>query len=397
MLESANLHDLLQHSRESFAEHPALEDPGRGTLSYRQLGELVDQLAEQLRSVGMRAGDRLGLCLPKSLASVTGLFAALKLGGAYVPVDSEAPAARNCYIFKDCRVRALVIERAKVEALLQEWGEDGSVEVHELDLFRPFELDLCLLVCSSDAAPADEVPGLAYILYTSGSTGKPKGVMHTHASAFGFIDWCTQEFSLSAQDRFSSHAPLHFDLSIFDLFVSIKSGATLVLIGEAAGKQPMALAELVSERRISVWYSTPSILRLLVEFGRLGERDYSALRIVLFAGETYPLNQYRQLQEHWDTPVYYNLYGPTETNVCTFYRLPPRIEDGAYDYFPIGLACSGDELLITSPEGSEVRRGSPASCWCAAARSWSATGTCRNGTGRPSSRSVGIAGIGRGI
>src|SRR5690606_6840621 len=101
--------------------------------------------------------------------------------------------------------------------------------------------------------------GLSYILYTSGSTGVPKGVMHSHATALAFVDWCSEAFAPTEEDRFSSHAPFHFDLSILDLYVPIKHGAALVLVGEEVGKQPLRLAELIAERRITAWYSTPSI------------------------------------------------------------------------------------------------------------------------------------------
>ena len=113
--------------------------------------------------------------------------------------------------------------------------------------------------------------------------------MHSHRTALSFIDWCSQEFSPDSEDRFSSHAPFHFDLSILDLFVSIKHGSTVVLIGEELGKQPMRLAPTIAERRISIWYSTPSILRLLTDFGQLDKQDLTRLRLILFAGEVFPM------------------------------------------------------------------------------------------------------------
>jgi amino acid adenylation domain-containing protein len=202
--------------------------------------------------------------------------------------------------------------------------------------------------------PADP---LAYILYTSGSTGRPKGVVHTHGSAMSFVEWCAATFDLSEEDRFSSHAPFHFDLSIFDLYVSLYHGGEVVLFGEEISKQPAAMADAIAGRGISVWYSTPSVLRLLVEFGQLETRDWSALGLVLFAGEVFPIKHLRALLERWPHPRYFNLYGPTETNVCTYFEVPRPIPPDREEPFPIGRVCENDEALVVGEEGEPVDRG----------------------------------------
>src|SRR3546814_2151782 len=109
--------------------------------------------------------------------------------------------------------------------------------------------------------------------------------MHSHRTARSFVDVCSVECAPRAEDRFPSHAPFHFDLSILDLYVSIKHGAAIVLIGEELGKQPLRLAPVIAEQRITVWYSTPSVLRLLTEFGHLDAFDLSALRLLLRSEE----------------------------------------------------------------------------------------------------------------
>ena len=354
-----SLNNILTNSAAAHPDQVAVIDPPRGELSYSELDQHVDELTQLLCSFELSEGDRVGMYMAKSLASVVSLFAILRSGGAYVPVDAGAPASRNSYIFQDCAVRAMFIETKYAQAFMDEWEGNEKIAVHSLEIFQHYQLDIQLIIFAADVEKANQNSELAYILYTSGSTGKPKGVMHSHSSALGFIDWCVDEFSLSKQDRFSSHAPFHFDLSIFDIFVSIKSGASLVLIGESAGKQPQALSELIADYEISIWYSTPSILRLLVEFGRLEQKEFKSLKLILFAGETYPVKQYLQLKLHWETPVFYNLYGPTETNVCTFYRVPPRAEELDYDYFPIGIECSGDKLKILDKNNCEVQPGNP--------------------------------------
>jgi amino acid adenylation domain-containing protein len=207
------------------------------------------------------------------------------------------------------------------------------------------------------ARSPDPEEALAYILYTSGSTGTPKGVMHSHASALSFIDWCSRALEPTFEDRFSSHAPFHFDLSILDIYVPIKHGGAVVLIGEKLGRQPPHLARTISERRISVWYSTPSILRLLVEYGKLSQYDCSSLRTVLFAGEVFPVKNLRSLKAIWPKPRYFNLFGPTETNVCTYHEVPAEIPTARTAPFPIGKACSGDETMVVDELSRETTRG----------------------------------------
>ena len=154
----------------------------------------------------------------------------------------------------------------------------------------------------ADDAPSPLAPplaedDLAYILFTSGSTGQPKGVMLSHANALTFLDWCRDALGpWSADDRFASHAPLHFDLSVFDLFASCRNAATLVLIGEATGKDPGRLGDFLADRRISVWYSAPSILSMLAERGGVDRPGFPAPRLVLFAGEVFPIAPLRRLR-----------------------------------------------------------------------------------------------------
>jgi amino acid adenylation domain-containing protein len=208
---------------------------------------------------------------------------------------------------------------------------------------------------TEDANPVGS--DIAYILYTSGSTGKPKGVVHTHDSAAAFIDWCESTFNPVNDDRFSSHAPFHFDLSILDLFLPLTCGARVVLIGEEAGKQPLTLAQVIEERALTVWYSTPSTLRLMTGYGRIERRNHSSLRLVLFAGEVFPVAALNSLRQHWTVPRFFNLYGPTETNVCTFFELPASIDAARTTPYPIGAVCDGDSARVLDTEGKDVVAG----------------------------------------
>jgi amino acid adenylation domain-containing protein len=359
-----NLCTYLEQSVQAHPDRVALVDPSGDTWTYRRLDEVSSKIAGFLVAQGITPGDRVGVIAPKSAEVVAVLFGVMKAGAAYVPADYTAPVARNRTLLADCAVAAVFLDAAVAE-IVQEWpharvpvvawlpGTDQSLAD------RPgWAWDV---VASHDAQvqPTNIDPAsLAYILYTSGSTGVPKGVMLTHENATSFVDWCSAEFKPDADDRFSSHAPFHFDLSILDLYVALKHGATLFLLSEALSKSPQELAAFIASNRLTVWYSTPSILGLLAQFGALEKHDCSALRLVLFAGEVFPVKHLRSIAERWPQAALYNLYGPTETNVCTFARIPLPVPADRTEPYPIGPPCPHClALVLDTPGGTEMERG----------------------------------------
>ena len=137
----------------------------------------------------------------------------------------------------------------------------------------------------------------------------------------------------------------------------MKHGSTLILIGEEIGKQPFDLAQLIADMEITVWYSAPSILSLVAQVGKLESRSYQSLRLVIFAGEVFPITHLKSLVKKWPHPRYFNLYGPTETNVCTYYEVPTPIPDERTDPVPIGKICSHLEGVVVDSEGKTVTKG----------------------------------------
>jgi amino acid adenylation domain-containing protein len=359
------LHRYLADAARRTPERDAVIEPGVGRISYGALDALSDRVRDRLTQLGVGPGDRVGLWLPKSIDSVATLLGVLKCGAAYVPVDPTAPAERGAYILSDCAVAAVVVEERFAAPLRTALGDFAT---------RPGWLVLpsigggAGLVAALDAAEAaDPAPradthasrptDLAYVLYTSGSTGKPKGVMLSHRAATAFVGWCVDTFAPRADDRFSSHAPFHFDLSILDLYVPQTCGAAVVLVSEERGKEPVGLARLIADERITIWYSAPSILTMLVQYGKLAAHDFSALRMIFFAGEVFPVVHLRALSEALPHPRYFNLYGPTETNVCTHYEVVLPVPEVRTEPYPIGKVCAHLHGLVVDPDGRVVARG----------------------------------------
>jgi amino acid adenylation domain-containing protein len=357
--------DYLEASAERFPDRAAIFDPAGWSLTYAELNEQAERIAGFLVATGVKPGDRVGVIVPKGAHAITAFFGIMKARAAYVPADYTAPPARNRTILADCQVKVAFLA-SSCASVLQDWPKDSAspAAVVFLGATPPrASVPPAVLTWEEVTGYAPTRVGgrvaadLAYILYTSGSTGVPKGVMLTHENALSFVDWCSDIFAPSEADRFSSHAPFHFDLSVLDIYVAIKHGATLYVISEELGKSPESLAAFIADNQLTVWYSTPSILSLLTQFGNLSSRDCRAVRIVLFAGEVFPVKHLRAITEEWRHAAYYNLYGPTETNVCTFARIPLPIPEERAQPYPIGVPCVHCDTKVLDETGTDVVSG----------------------------------------
>lgn len=338
------LHQLVIDAAARRPDAPAVSGPS-GSLSYGELDAAADAIAARLHHQGVRHGDRVVLWVGKSPAAVAAMQAILRLGAVYVPVDGSSPVARVAAIARDCAACAVVTNGAWTARISAELGQE--VRIEELD--APYGPAPAVNVA---AAPED----LAYILYTSGSTGTPKGVCLTHENARAFVDWAHDLLAPGEHDRFANHAPFTFDLSVLDLYVAFRVGASVHLIPPELSFAPMQLVEFLHAERISVWYSVPSALAVMMRFGGLLDRPApETLHTVLFAGEPFPIVQLRDLAG-WTGARMMNFYGPTETNVCTYYEVAKADLDRDRPV-PIGAAAGGDRVWALRDDGGVAAEG----------------------------------------
>jgi amino acid adenylation domain-containing protein len=359
--------NLLQHLLTEAAarrpQRPAVASDGC-VLTYQQLDQLSNKLARLLLRLGVAPGDRVGVLALKSAASVVGLYGALKAGACYVPLDPKAPVGRLSHIARDSGVTVVLADearRSQAAALadavprppavvevsipgLPERAEAASVPA-EGEAIVPWTA-----VSGESGEPLAEERAietdLAYILYTSGSTGTPKGVMISHRNSLTFVDWAAAAAELAEQDRVCSPAPLHFDLSVFDIFSTCRAAACLTVLPDGAATFPVSIASWLEAERISVWYSVPSVLVLLARYGSLERFDLSRLRTVIFAGEVFPPKYLARLIAELPHSRYLNWYGPPETKVCRADTQP----------VPIGKACANTEVFAVTSEGRRASR-----------------------------------------
>ena len=352
---------LLTNSAAAHPDRPAVVF-GTDSLTYRELDETTNRLARVLQTQGVQRGDRVGIYMNKSVSSVVSIFGILKTGAIFVPLDPNAPGPRLAYIIDNCEVRCIVTSTAKAQPLASIAAQAKSLKTAVL---TDEKIDVAS-IGNLRVIPWSEVRGLAestpprnnstetdlaYILYTSGSTGTPKGVMITHLNCLTFIRWVCDTFKPTAEDRFSNHAPLHFDLSTLDIYGAMMVGAAVYPVPESLSLFPVRLADWIDESRITIWYSVPSILSMMVLHGLLERRPFDHLRIVFFAGEVFPVKYLRELMRLVPRPEYFNLYGPTETNVITYYKVP-LLPPEQTKPIPIGIACANMEVFALADDGS---------------------------------------------
>lgn len=358
------LHHLISESAQKHPDKEAIVLKGH-KMSYGRLEEESNRLAHALLAMGSRRGDRIGIHLYRSIDAIVGLLGILKTGAAYVPLDPSTPPARFEYMVNKCGIRFLLTSREKLvplESTLSACPSLVSVVImNGLDADREYP-DSPKLVdwikardqVSYSAPEAGAVDrDLAYILFTSGSTGNPKGVMISHLNSLTFVDSAYDFFSIAASDIFSNICPLHFDMSVFDLFVAFKAGATVAIIPEATATFPVELAKFIEKNGVTIWNSVPSALSLLANLGSLPNYDLSSLRLVLFAGEVFPVKYLRRLRAVVPGASFYNIYGQTEANSSTFFHVKETPSDDEA-VLPIGRPFPNFDVFALDDEGRQI-------------------------------------------
>lgn len=353
------IHSALEFHAIQSPRHPALSLQGV-EMSYSELDKKSNQLAHALLNNSAELEDRVGIYMHKSLELGVAIYGILKAGCVFVPLDPFLPADRLQFIIEDCGISHIVSSDVLLPTLS---GIDAAtdINVYGVESESPFnQLSWSEVEQFSDLSP-DVVmidQNLAYIMYTSGSTGVPKGMMHTHLGSNTYARWGADYVSMKPPDRVASHAPLHFDLSIFDFFSTAMAGATVVLVPETVARFPASWSQLIESERISIVFTVPYTLITMYEGGVLDKRDLSSLRWILFGGEPYPPKQLRQLMLKLEQVTFTNVYGPAEAPSCVCYNVPLP-DENSDEPIPIGIVSVNSTDIVIDENDADCDIGTP--------------------------------------
>ncbi|MEM1170262.1 MAG: amino acid adenylation domain-containing protein [Cyanobacteria bacterium P01_H01_bin.35] len=267
-------------------------------ITYRELNAKANQLARYLQSVGVGPEILVGICLERSIETIVGLLGILKAGGAYLPLDPNYPSERLAYMLEDSGISVLLTSERLVEQL-----PSNNVRAIYLDSPQAILASKSQENTDNRAKPDN----LAYIIYTSGSTGKPKGVMVTHQGLCNLAKTQIKMFYLQQNSRILQFASLSFDASIWEIVMSLCSGARLYMGTSESLRPGPDLIELLQKQEITHVTLPPSVL------ATLKKQDLPRLQNIIVAGETCT----KDLLEEWSVGRrFFNAYGPTESTVC---------------------------------------------------------------------------------
>ncbi|QDL09660.1 non-ribosomal peptide synthetase [Brasilonema octagenarum UFV-E1] len=301
-------------------------------LTYRELNQRANKIAHYLKTLDVKPDVLVGICMERSLEMVIGILAIIKAGGAYVPLDPTYPKERLAFMLADAQVSVLLVQPHLVPELPPHQAQVVCIDSASQEF-----------AAYSPQNPINEVTteNLAYVIYTSGSTGKPKGAMNTHKGLCNRLLWMQDTYQLTATDKVLQKTPFSFDVSVWEFFWPLFTGASLIIARPGGHQDSRYLAQLIAQEKITTVHFVPSMLQVFLEETEL--EKCGSIKRVICSGEALSINLEKCFFERLNAELH-NLYGPTEAAIdVTFWACQPNSNE---KLVPIGRPIANTQIYI---------------------------------------------------
>ncbi|NLD94796.1 MAG: amino acid adenylation domain-containing protein [Fibrobacter sp.] len=314
------------------------------TLTYDQVNRYANQLAYKLRACGVTKESVVGVCFDRSFEMVISLMAILKAGGAYLPIDPDFPDERKQFIVSDAQLENIITQPSY---------KDTFSNVKNAISFTLYD-DWLKAYSGDNLAPVASCENAAYVIYTSGSTGTPKGAVNTHAGIVNRLLWMQDCFSLTETDVIIQKTPYSFDVSVWEFFWPLITGARLVIAQPDGHRDPQYIYNIILTEKITTIHFVPSMLQIFLETEHLSRLQ--SLRRVICSGEALPYVLQEQFFSKCTCDLF-NLYGPTEAAVdVTWWKC---LRNDSRKIVPIGKPIANIRIYILDEKMNQVPVGEP--------------------------------------
>ena len=342
--ETACIYQLFEQQVQLSGDNTALIYENN-SLSYNELDAKSNQLAHYLIQKGIKQNEYVALYMDRSFDMVIALWAVLKTGAAYLPIDVNLPEARIKTIVQDSQAKMLLTQQHLANQLTN-IGTELATDILIIDNKDVQESVGNLPDQAIKRTTVQSSLSSAYLIYTSGSTGQPKGVVCSHQGLVNLMDWIQKQYQLTPQDKVLQKTPYNFDVSVWELVWPLITGASLVIARPEGHKDARYLTQIIQQESISHLHFVPSMLNVMLSDGDWPKCD--SVKQVICIGEalSYELQQKffaKQSQSKGNAELH-NLYGPTEASiVVSYWQCQP---DSSLNLVPIGKPIQNTQLLV---------------------------------------------------
>ncbi len=319
-------------------------------LTYRDLNSRANKIAAYLRELGIGPESLVGIHLDRTFDLVAGIFAILKSGGAYLPLDLACPEDRLGFMLEDSGAKVVITHSSLASRFT---GFKGTVICLDQEVSR------ISAYSAENVATAAEPQNLAYVIYTSGSTGTPKGCLVTQHNVMRLFDSTDRWYHFGPQDVWTLFHSSAFDFSVWEIFGALLYGGRLVIVPYMVSRSASAFRELLIKERVTVLNQTPSAFRQLIQADRIQPHAELALRYIIFGGEALEFQSLRPWFERYrdQKPQIVNMYGITETTVHVTYRPVLLADLEANSGSNIGVPIPDLQVYVIDADGNRAGTG----------------------------------------